>query len=138
MYETEYQSKLKSPEAAIRLIPARGSLSMGTAISEPPALLQALENRVKAGGIKDLRLYYSHSAPAAMMTILKYEYLDVIKPHPFFPTVVERELTRRGAEDKRQVLYYMPGNFSAMPRILAEIGIDAFILMVSPMDKGGF
>ncbi len=138
MYEAEYQSKLKSPQDAVRLIPARGNLSMGMAISEPPALLQALENRVKAGEIKQLRLYYSHSAPAAMMTILKYEYLDVIKPHPFFPTIVERELMRRGANDKRQVLSYMPGNFSAMPRILAEIGIDAFIVMVAPMDKGGF
>lgn len=138
MYKSEYQSKLMSPADAVRLIPARGSLSMGMAISEPPALLQALENRVKAGEIHHLRLYYSHSAPAAMMTILKYEYLDVIKPHPFFPTLIERELGRRGAQDKRQVLSYMPGNFSSMPRILAEIGIDVFIMMVAPMDKAGF
>ena len=32
----------------------------------------------------------------------------------------------------------MPGNFSSMPRILAEVGIDAFIMMVAPMDKAGF
>src|SRR5271155_4302816 len=30
----------------------------------------------------------------------------------------------------------MPGNFSSMPRILAEIGIDAFVVTVAPM--GGF
>jgi itaconate CoA-transferase len=64
--------------------------------------------------------------------------MDVIKPHPFFPTVVERELARRGLEENRRVLSYMPGNFSSMPRILAEIGIDAFVMMVAPMDKGGF
>jgi itaconate CoA-transferase len=138
MYDSEYQSKLKTPADAVRLIPARGSLSMGMAISEPPTLLQALENRIKAGEIHQLRLYYSHSAPAAMLSILKYEYLDVIKLHAFFPTIVERELARRGAQDKRQVLSYMPGNFSSMPRILAEIGIDAFIMMVAPMDKAGF
>jgi itaconate CoA-transferase len=138
LYEAEYKLKLMTPEAAVRLIPARGTLSMGMAISEPPALLQALENRIKAGEIAHLRVYYSHSAPAAAMTILKYEYLDVIKPHPFFPTVVERELARRGLEDNRRVLSYMPGNFSSMPRILADIGIDAFVVMVAPMDKGGF
>ena len=138
MYEAEYKSKLMTPEAAVKLIPARGTLSMGMAISEPPALLQALEGRIKAGEIQNLRVYYSHSAPAAMMTILKYEYMDVIKPHPFFPTIVERELARRGLEESRQVLFYMPGNFSSMPRILAEIGIDAFVVMVAPMDKGGF
>jgi itaconate CoA-transferase len=125
-------------EAAVRLVPMRGTLSMGMAISEPPALLQALEARIRAGEIEDLRVYYSHSAPAAMMTILKYDYLEVIKPHPFFPTIIERELARRGAHDNRRVLSYMPGNFSAMPRILAEIGIDVFVVMVAPMDKGGF
>jgi itaconate CoA-transferase len=129
MYEVEYKSKLMTPEAAVRLIPARGTLSMGMAISEP---------RIKAGEIENLRVYYSHSAPAAMMTILKYEYMDVIKPHPFFPTIIERELARRGLGESRRVLFYMPGNFSSMPRILDEIGIDAFVVMVAPMDKGGF
>lgn len=138
MYEVEYKSKLMTPQAAVRLVPARGKLSMGMAISEPPALLQALEERLKARDIESLHVYYSHSAPAAMSTILKYEYMDVIKPHPFFPTAIERELARRGAEDHRRVVLYMPGNFSAMPRIMEEIGIDAFIVMVAPMDKGGF
>ena len=138
MFEAEYKNKLMTAEAAVRLIPARGTLSMGMAISEPPALLAALESRIMAGEVENLRVYYSHSAPAAMMTILKYEYLEVVKPHPFFPTIIERELARRGAQDNRCVLSYMPGNFSAMPRILAEIGIDAFVVMVAPMDKGGF
>jgi itaconate CoA-transferase len=138
MYEAEYRSKLMSPEAAVRLVPRRGKLSMGMAISEPPALLQALEDRLRAGEIESLRVYYSHSAPAAMSTILKYEHMDVIKPHPFFPTVIERELARRGAEEHRRVVFYMPGNFSAMPRMMEEIGIDVFLVMVAPMDKGGF
>jgi hypothetical protein len=30
------------------------------AISELPALLQALEGRIKAGEIENLRVYYSH------------------------------------------------------------------------------
>ena len=49
MYEAEYRTKLTTPAAAVRLIPARGTLSMGMAISEPPALLHALEDRIKAG-----------------------------------------------------------------------------------------
>src|SRR5208282_1465038 len=71
-------------------------------------------------------------------TILKYEYMNVIKPHPFFPTIIERRLFELGQHDNRHVVFYMPGNFSAMPRTLAEIGIDAFIVMVAPMDKAGF
>jgi itaconate CoA-transferase len=111
---------------------------MGMAVSEPPALLAALEARVNAGEIEQLRVYYSHSAPAAGTTILKYEYMNVIKPHPFFPTIFERNLMQRASGEGRTVVSYMPGNFSSMPRVLAEIGIDAFVVMVSPMDKAGF
>lgn len=32
----------------------------------------------------------------------------------------------------------MPGNFSNVLGILQEIGIDTFLVMVSPMDKAGF
>ena len=138
MHKTEYSAKLMTPAAAAELIPVRGTLSMGMAISEPPALLAALEDRLKRGTIEELRLYYSHSVAAAASTILKYEYLNVIKPHPFFPTVVERTLFERGRQNNRQVIFYMPGNFSAMPRTLAGIGIDAFLMMVAPMDKAGY
>jgi len=138
MHKIEYSAKLMTAAAAAELIPARGTLSMGMAISEPPALLKALEDRVKRGEIEQLRVYYSHSVTAAAETILQYEYMDVIKPHPFFPTVVERRLFERGRQNNRQVIFYMPGNFSAMPRTLASIGIDAFIMMVAPMDKAGF
>lgn len=138
MYQAEYQAKLTTPAEAVKLIPARGTLSMGMAVSEPPALLKALEERLQAGSIEELRVYYSHSVATAAQTILKYEYMGLVKPHPFFPTAVERTLMRRGREDNRQVVFYMPGNFSAMPRVLSEIGIDAFIVQVSPMDKAGF
>ena len=111
---------------------------MGMAVSEPPALLKAIEDRIKRGTIEELRVYYSHSVTAAASTILKYEYMDVVKPHPFFPTIVERALFERGQQEGRRVVFYMPGNFSAMPRTLAAIGIDAFVMTVAPMDKGGF
>jgi len=138
MYEAEYQAKFMTPAEAADLIPARGTLSMGMAISEPPALLKALEDRVIGGTIEELRVYYSHSVAAAASTILKYEYMDVIKPHPFFPTGVERTLQDLGRLDNRQVIFHMPGNFSAMPRMLAGIGIDVFVVMVAPMDGAGY
>lgn len=138
MYQTEYRSKLMTADDAVKLVGARGTLSMGMAVSEPPALLGALERRIQAGEIEELRLYYSHSAPAAAQTILQYQYMDVIKPHPCFLTVFERALMERAAQEHRTVVYYVPGNFSGMPAMLSEIGIDTFMVMVSPMDKAGF
>ena len=137
MYEAEYQKKLRTAEQAVELIPSRGTLSMGMGVSEPPALLAALEQRILRNEIENLRVYYSHSVAAAS-AILKYEYMDVIKPHPFFPVAAERELARKGALDGKKVVFFMPGNFSRMPRVLVDIGIDTFIVMVAPMDKGGF
>jgi len=138
VYESEYRLKLTSPALAAELIPAQGTLSMGMAVSEPPALLAAIEDRIRRGTIEELRVYYSHSVAAAASTILKYEYMDRVKPYPFFPTIIERMLYERGQQDGRLVVFYMPGNFSAMPRTLAAIGIDVFIMTVSPLDKGGF
>jgi itaconate CoA-transferase len=138
MFRTEYQAKFMTPAEAVALIPTRGTLSMGMAISEPPALLKALEDRVLGATIEDLHVYYSHSLAASAGTILKYDYMTVIKPHPFFPTIVERTLFERGRHDKRQVIFYTPGNFNAMPRTLARIGIDAFIMMAAPMDSAGY
>lgn len=127
-YLDQYQQKISDAAEAVKLIPRRGNLSMGMAVSEPPALLQALENRIKNNDIEELRLYYMHSERAARETILKPEYADKIKPHSFFMGKTERGLSS---------IYFMPGNFSSVPSIMAEVGIDAFILMVSPMDKSG-
>jgi len=138
--QKEYNKKLMSPDDAVRLIPRRGNISMGMAISEPPLLLQALEKRLKessADRIENLQLYYMHSEKPSRETILKYEYMDVIKPHPFFIRKTERELLAQGKRDNRKTIHFMSGNFSSVPGILAEIGIDAFIVMVSPMDKSG-
>ena len=57
--------------AVVEFIPARGMLSMGMAISEPPALLKALEDRVRRGAIEALRVYYSHSVAAAAASAVK-------------------------------------------------------------------
>ena len=57
MYAAEYKSKLMTPAQAVELIPTCGTLSMGMAVSEPPALLEALEGRIRAGKIEELRVY---------------------------------------------------------------------------------
>ena len=86
-YLTEYKEKLMTPEEAVGLMPRQGNISMGMAVSEPAALLKALEERIKApspDNIRELCLYYMHSEQASRNTILKYEHMDVIHPHSFF------------------------------------------------------
>jgi itaconate CoA-transferase len=135
-----YQSKLTTPSEAVATIPSGSKLSMGMAMTEPPALLRALADRAEAGGIQDLKVYYMESTSIAGQTILRYELNDRIHPYCMFVTAVERALIKRGAEDGgRKVVGYVPNNFHQATRLLIdEIGIDTFVVTVSPMDRHGY
>jgi itaconate CoA-transferase len=135
-----YQSKLTTPSQAVATIPSGSKLSMGMAMTEPPALLRALADRAEAGGIQDLKVYYMESTSIAGQTILRYELNDRIHPYCMFVSAVERALIKRGVEDGgRKVVCYVPNNFHQATRLLVdEIGIDTFVVTVSPMDRHGY
>jgi itaconate CoA-transferase len=139
-FTATYKSKLTTPEVAVRRIASGVTLSMGMAMSEPPALLKALADRAAAGKVDDLKVYYYESTRIAGETILRYELTDRIHPYCMFVTPVERALIKRGEQEGgRKVLTYVPSNFSQAPRILTEhIGIDTFLITVSPMDRHGY
>src|SRR5271155_375783 len=108
-----YQSKLTTPDQAVAAIRSGSKLSMGMAMAEPPALLKALADRAAAGGIEELKVYYFEATRIAGETILRYELNDRIRPYCMFITATERVL-------------------------IDEIGIDAFVCTVSPMDRHGY
>src|SRR3984885_4122929 len=134
------QSKLTPPAAAVGRIASGEKLSMGMAMTEPPALIKALADRAAAGKVNDLKIYYFESTRIAGETILRYELTDRIRPYCMFVTGVERALIKRGMEDGgRKVLTYVPSNFHQAARLLTEhVGIDTFLVTVSPMDRHGY
>jgi itaconate CoA-transferase len=135
-----YQSKLATPADAVGRIASGATLSMGMAMTEPPALLNALADRAAARNVNDLKIYYFESTRIAGETVLRYELTDRIHPYCMFVTAVERALIKTGmADGGRKVLTYVPSNFSQAPRLLTEhIGIDTFLVTVSPMDRHGY
>ena len=135
-----YQSKLTTPADAIERIASGATLSMGMAMTEPPALLTALADHAAAGNVKDLKIYYFESTRIAGETVLRYELTDRIHPYCMFVTAVERALIKKGmADGGRKVLTYVPSNFSQAPRLLTEhVAIDTFLVTVSPMDRHGY
>src|SRR5580698_1834116 len=135
-----YKSKLTTPDQAVARISSGSKLSMGMAMAEPPALLKALADRAEAGGIEKLKVYYFESNRIAGDTILRYELNDRISPYCMFMSEVERALIKRGMQDGgRKVINYVPNNFHQTPRLLTdEIGIDTFVMTVSPMDRHGY
>jgi itaconate CoA-transferase len=135
-----YQSKLTTPDQAVATIPSGSRVSMGMAMTEPPALLTALAERAGSGLVEDLRLYYFEATSIAAKTVLRYELNDRIRPFCMFVAAAERALIKRGVEDgDRKVINYVPNNFHHAPRLLIdEIGIDTFVCTVSPMDRHGY
>jgi itaconate CoA-transferase len=135
-----YQSKLTTPADAVGRIASGVTLSMGMAMTEPPALLKALANRAAAGKVNDLKIYYFESTRIAGETILRYELTDRIQPYCMFLSAVERALIKKGEQNGgRKVVTYVPSNFSQSPRLLTErVGVDTFLVTVSPMDRHGY
>ena len=89
-FAKDYAEKLTSPAEAVRLARSGSNLSMGMALGEPPALLKALSDRVDAGDLTDIRLWYFHSMPAASQTLLRYELMDRVFPQCMFLGPTER------------------------------------------------
>ena len=135
-----YRSKLTTPADAVGRIASGATLSMGMAMTEPPALLKALADRAATSKVDDLKIYYFESTRIAGETILRYELADRIHPYCMFVTDVERALIKKGAQDGgHKTLTYVPSNFHQSPRLLTEhIGIDTFLVTVSPMDRHGY
>jgi itaconate CoA-transferase len=113
---------------------------MGMAMAEPPALLNALANRAAAGRVDDLRFYYYESTRILTETILRHDVINRIHSYCMFITAAERALIKKEeADGGRKVVNYVPSNFHEAPRLMSEeIGIDAFLMTVSPMDKHGY
>jgi itaconate CoA-transferase len=135
-----YASKLTTPETAVADIPSGSKLSMAMAMSEPPALLGALADRAASGSIEDLKIYYFEATLIAGKSILRYELNDRIRPYAMFVAAADRALIKAGLEEGgRKVLNYVPNNFHQAPRLMIdEIGIDTFVVTVSPMDRHGY
>jgi itaconate CoA-transferase len=135
-----YQSKRTTPQDAVAAIPSGSKLSMGMAMTEPPALLGALADRAAAGLVGDLKLYYFEATSIAGNSVLRYELVDRIRPYCMFVAAVDRALINAAlADDGRKVLNFVPNNFHETPRLLSdEIGIDVFLVTVSPMDRHGY
>ena len=134
-----YKGKLKSAAEAAAMIPSGSRMAMGMAMAEPPALLGALAERARAGEVGKLRLYYFEAMSTAADTVLAYDLVDRIEPYCMFMTKADRATVKRGLDEDRKVLRYVPNTFHQAPRLMIEeIGIESFVCAVSPMDRHGY
>ncbi|MEL7431790.1 MAG: acetyl-CoA hydrolase/transferase C-terminal domain-containing protein [Chlamydiota bacterium] len=139
MFEEEYKKKQLSAADAASLIPKKCNIGFGMAISQPPALLEAIGQRARSREFEEIKVYYLHAEKPANEHLLQYDLMDVIKPCPGFLGAKERELAKQGSKDGRKVIFYVPNSFSHMPGYFRNhIPLDTFVTTVAPMDKAGY
>ncbi len=138
-YLVEYQKKLTSATKAVEQLRSNTNFSFGMGAGQPPALLSAVAERLKAGDLKDLRIYYKIAMEHAAKTIMSAEILHAVELFPLFMTAYDRKIIDQQRKTGKKVLSYLPCYFYQIPKILTEyVCIDSFVTTVSPMDKSGY
>ncbi|HNS15711.1 MAG TPA: hypothetical protein PKM08_10295, partial [Syntrophorhabdaceae bacterium] len=133
MYEHEYQKKLVTPEQAIAAVRDGDMLVHGFGLAEPPALLRATADRLRAGDLKRLRVFSGFPLKHACETILAVDLTDCVDTYSQFVSTGERGLVNTGLAS------FVPNHFHQVPRLLTEfIGVDVCVTTVSPIDKSGY
>lgn len=134
-----YNAKLTTPAAAVSPIGNGETVSCGMAIGQPPALLAALADRLRAGDLSEIDLYYKLAMEPLATTLLADDVVEKVNARSFFIGPRDRELTRQHAHTDRKLVSFVPVHFSDIPRLFEEvIPLDTFLITVSPMDGNGF
>jgi itaconate CoA-transferase len=132
-YRAQYRSKLTTPEQAVSGIQSGSTLVHGLAAAEPPALLQAIADRLRAGEFNNLSVHSLLPMENVSKTLLSPDLADCVQAFSWFVSKSSRSAVRVGLN------YYVPNHFHQVPRLMREnLDIDVTITTVSPMDRAGF
>jgi itaconate CoA-transferase len=134
----QYAEKLTTPAKAVESMKDGSTLCLALAAGMPQGLARAVADRILAGSLKDLNLYYQHGMQHGAETLLCPDVLYKLDARCFFMGEADRKMVEYGIKEGRKNLSYVPINFSNIPRVLTEhIHVNTFVVTVSPMDKSG-
>lgn len=133
MYQAEYRKKRITPQEAAQRIAHSSTLVHGMAAGEPPALLEAVAGRVRAGDLRGLSVYSLLPMAHAARTVLAPDLCDQVDSYAWFVSPSDRGMVQAGLSG------FVPNVFHEVPRLCRDfMEIDVVITAVSPMDKAGF
>ncbi|HDS44822.1 MAG TPA: acetyl-CoA hydrolase/transferase family protein [Methanomicrobia archaeon] len=133
IYTTEYRQKLTTPDKAVASIENGSTIVHGLTTAEPPALLAAIADRVRAEELKELKIYSFNPQKHVAETVFAPDLCDCIQAYSWFVSGSDRPMVRVGLN------YFVPVYFHQVPRLIRDyMEIDVTITTVSPMDKAGY
>lgn len=137
-FAESYHAKTMSAVQAAALIPDGARMVTGLAVSYPPALMDALAGRVRAGDLRDGTLYCMLACAAAGQSILSPDLHDRVRHVSLFHGGVERSIDTQRAVTTQPFVETLPVQFHQIPRALIEhLRVDTLFTTVSPMDADG-
>ena len=105
----------------------------GMSISQPPALLKALADRILSDNLQNINIYTFLPREHSHTTVLSPELCDQVTHHSWFSGAADRAMTKYGLS------YFVPSYLHQIPRLCRDfMDIDTVITTVSPMDKAGY
>ena len=138
LYTDLYAARSRTAAAAVADIRNGETLVVAMAAGQPPSLLAAIADRVRAGDLKGLSVYYKLAMQPMGDTLLSEGVLEKIDAHSFFVAGPDHKIERDQARTHVKQMSFVPINFSQIPHLFErQISVDTFVVTVSPMDKSG-
>ena len=130
--QQKYKDKLMTPEEAVSRLKSSSTIIQPLGAGEPPALLAAIADAVRAGELKNITMHAMLPLTHTLQTVLSPDLPPEINWESYFFSGVGRKAYKAGRAT------YTPNLFHQAPRIFVEKGeIDTAITAVSPMDRHG-
>ena len=133
MYENEYKRKLTKPAIAADFLKNGDTIIHGMAAGEPPALLEALADKIERDDLRDIKVLSLLPMKHAKNTLLKPELSTQVYAYTYFVSSADRDLTGVGIDQ------FIPNHFHEVPRLINDyMSCDIVVTTVSPPDRHGF
>jgi itaconate CoA-transferase len=139
LYTDLYAARRRTAADAVAEIKDGETLVVAMAAGQPPSLLAAVADRVRASNLKGLTVYYKLAMQPMGDTLLSEGVLEKIDARSFFVAGPDHQIERVQARTHVKQMSFVPINFSQIPHLFEqEISVDTFVVTVSPMDKAGY
>jgi itaconate CoA-transferase len=128
-----YAAKRRSAADAVALIPEGAFVVQNNAVGEPPGLLAAVAERVRAGDLGRVRMASLLPMAGSAASIFAADVRDRIAWESLFASGVDRDAVRSGAAR------FIPAQFHQIPRLIMEnLDVDVALIRVSRADRHGY
>lgn len=132
-WQQVYREKRQTADEAVALIPDHSLIVQGMCVGEPPALLEAIADRARAGALTDIRMTALLPMGHSKRTILAEDVRHAIHWESLFGSGADRDLLQTGSA------VYTPNYFHQVPRLVEEfMDVGVAIVTVSRMDDHGY